>query len=68
VKVNENNELKAKLCATVTQPIIIDKGIFTKSSKTLAKMKFIGRNVKFAWQDVLSELKIDPDVMKIRNY
>jgi hypothetical protein len=35
MKVNENNELQAKLDATVTQPIIIDKGF----SQNLGKLQ-----------------------------
>jgi hypothetical protein len=37
MKVNENNELKAKIDATVTQPIMIDKGFSQNPGKRQRK-------------------------------
>jgi len=45
-----------------------------KSRKMSAKIKYMTRTAKYTWQDyktnedILSELKINPAVMKIQNY
>ena len=42
MKVSENNELKAKLDATVTQPIIVDKGFSQNAGKRQRKWNLSG--------------------------
>ena len=57
IKVNENNELKAKLNATVTQPIIIDKRFSQNPGKCQRK-----------WYDIIVKLQLGCHQVAVAQY